>query len=305
VGDAWTDPADIRMIALPVVELTATVRPPEYAAFAQDPPPPPGSRQFSVLEGSEVQVSIESANRKPIAAAWVTIGDGQESQRFEMQAEDATRLRWTLPSKATPLEQIRRETRFEVQLTDDDGLHLETPLRGYVRIKIDRPPTCSADVVHRVVLPTAKPEISYRVSDDYGIAGLALHVQVERARSDFGEDEPDDRRVTLQLLQPGEPLTAERLPHAGRYPLDIALLSASDAADAAPLEVGKGDRLKLTLEATDYRGTMDGETSPSEPLILEVSDEAGVLAAISEADERSEERLTEIIQQQLGIGQTP
>jgi hypothetical protein len=305
LGDAWTDPAEIRMIPLPVIELAMTVRPPEYAASAADPPAAPGSRQLSVLEGSEVRVSIESTNRKKITSAWVTITDQADSQRFEMQAEDATGFRWTLPPQNTPLERIRRETRFEVQLTDDDGLHLETPLRGYVRIKIDRPPTCSADIVHRVVLPTAKPEIRYRVSDDYGIAGLALHVQVERTQQETDGEASDDRRVTLELLQPGEILTADRMPHTGRYSVDLSRLPMPDAESAAPLALVKGDRLKLTLEATDYRGAMPGETSPSEPLVLEISDESGVLAAISEADERSEERLTEIIKQQLGIGETP
>jgi hypothetical protein len=37
-------------------------------------------------------------------------------------------------------------------------------------------------------------------------------------------------------------------------------------------------------------------------VILEVSDESGVLAAIGEADTRTEERITEIITKQLGIG---
>jgi hypothetical protein len=39
--------------------------------------------------------------------------------------------------------------------------------------------------------------------------------------------------------------------------------------------------------------------------VLEISDESGVLAAISEADPRSEEKLTDIIKRQLGIGETP
>jgi hypothetical protein len=43
----------------------------------------------------------------------------------------------------------------------------------------------------------------------------------------------------------------------------------------------------------------------TEPLLLEVTDEAGVLAAITEVDEQSEQRLGETIQQQLGVGTTP
>jgi hypothetical protein len=39
--------------------------------------------------------------------------------------------------------------------------------------------------------------------------------------------------------------------------------------------------------------------------VLEVSDEAGVLAAIAEADEQAAQALSELIQRQLGIGETP
>jgi hypothetical protein len=72
----------------------------------------------------------------------------------------------------------------------------------------------------------------------------------------------------------------------------------------------KGDRVRLTLEVVDYRGEDDeglavGESCLCDPLVLEISDESGVLAAISEADERSEQRLTDIIKRQLGIGETP
>jgi hypothetical protein len=92
---------------------------------------------------------------------------------------------------------------------------------------------------------------------------------------------------------------ADRLPLTGRYALALS-----------PLGLAKGDRLKLTLEVTDYRGDNEqgqpvGQTTTSDALILEISDESGVLAAISEADQRSEERLTDIIGRQLGIGETP
>jgi hypothetical protein len=44
----------------------------------------------------------------------------------------------------------------------------------------------------------------------------------------------------------------------------------------------------------------------SEPAVLEISDENGVLSAISEADKRSEQQLNEIIQRQLGTeGERP
>jgi hypothetical protein len=305
LGDAWTAPAEIRLIPLPVVEIDVTVQPPEYAALEQVPDAPAGSRQWSVLEGSAVHVAIESLNRKRIVAAWCTIGDAQDSRRFDMQPDGSTQLRWMLPIQGTGLEQVRKETPFEIQVTDQDGLHLESPLRGLVRIKIDQPPVCSADIVHRVVLPTAKPEIRYRVHDDYGIAELDLHIQIERARTASDQEITDDQRVSLPVLPVDQLPRADRLPYTGRYVLDLARLPVPGAPDATPLVLNQGDRLKLTLVATDERGPMLGKTSPSEPLVLEISDEAGVLSVISEADQHSEERLNEIIKKQLGIVESP
>ena len=43
----------------------------------------------------------------------------------------------------------------------------------------------------------------------------------------------------------------------------------------------------------------------SESIYLEISDESGVLNAISEPDERSEQRLDDLIRRQLGIGDEP
>jgi hypothetical protein len=70
----------------------------------------------------------------------------------------------------------------------------------------------------------------------------------------------------------------------------------------AALELSKGDQVKLTIEAVDYRGETPGKSTLSEAVVLDISDEAGVLAAIAEADENSEERLNEVIKEQLGIG---
>jgi hypothetical protein len=240
-------------------------------------------------------------------------------------AADADGTRWSLPVKGTVFSPLLRETRFEIQVIDQDGLQLESPLRGAIRIKADRPPLCAGGVVHRVVLPTAKPVIEYRVNDDYGIAGLVLQVQVERGQngasatdrpvgaetSPSGESssgqapQPVELSAALPLIETPPILLTDRLPYSSRYELDLASLQVVKDGRPVPAALVKGDRLKLTLQATDYRGDLAGESYLSEPLVLEISDESGVLSAISEADQRSEERLEEIIKQQLGIGGSP
>jgi hypothetical protein len=84
-------------------------------------------------------------------------------------------------------------------------------------------------------------------------------------------------------------------------------LSGSYVLDLASLALAKGDRLKVALEVTDYRGENEAgppaERALSDAVVLEVSDERGVLAAIMQADQRTEAQLSEIIRRQLDVGQ--
>ena len=100
------------------------------------------------------------------------------------------------------------------------------------------------------------------------------------------------------ILPKGKTLTSAKLPTSGEYKLELGKLNLSS-------KLAKGDRIKVVLEVVDYRGDQPGVSYYSDPLVLEISDESGVLAAISEADERSEQRLTDIIKRQLGIGESP
>jgi hypothetical protein len=331
LGDAWTDPARIEMVPLPIVETQLTPSFPRYASSGKDSFDRAG-RQVAVLEGTSIQLAIECKNKKRLRSAWMTVKIGDQSQRHELVKQDAEGYRWSLAedqssTDKSPLASIRQELRYEIQVIDEDELSLEVPLRGTIRIRPDRPPSGLADVVHKVVLPTAEPLIEYRAMDDYGIAGLALVVEVERqstapltsaqqplANAGGGsavapmESSPADmtpaaevpvERHRYDLLRQTQPLTGNRLPAQGKF-----------AASLSPLKLVKGDRIKITLEVTDYRGENDagqavGTIFRSEPLVLEISDESGVLAAISEADQRSEERLTDIIKRQLGIGESP
>lgn len=287
-GDAWTELGRIDMIPLPVVEPRFAVTPPAYAHRPTDKPIDPTSRQLAVLEGSRVGVSVVCTNGKPLREVWLVL-KGRESPRFPLVPADtkdgADKKEWTLAAE-TPLDRITEELRFEIQATDSDGLHLESPIRGHVRLRADRPPSGAMKAVHRVVLPSAKPAIEFRAGDDYGIAKLVLHTELER-----GQDVPDAPAPGAIELSPEQPRLADKLPWAGSQRIDLS-----------SWKLAKGDRVRLVLEVLDFRGDAPGESFRSEPLVLEISDEAGVLAAIAEADERSEQRLTDIIKQQLGIG---
>lgn len=314
LGDAWTDPARIAMIPLPIVERKLTPLPPSYARTPKDTQPT-SAPQISVLEGSQVQVAVECKNEKSLSAVWLVTKVAGKAKRFELAKQDNVGRLWQLAvasGEKDPFARITEELKYEIQATDTDGLSLESPLRGVIRIRPDRSPSGAAEVVHKVVLPAAEPVVHYRATDDYGIAQLKLLVEVERhedekaVASTPGIDQSTTQAAPLvaaeraeeSILPKGKTLTSAKLPASGEFKLQLGKLNISP-------KLAKGDRVKIVLEVADYRGDQPGVSYYSDPLVLEVSDESGVLAAISEADERSEQRLTDIIKRQLGIGESP
>ncbi len=289
LGDAWTDPIRVLVVPLPVVELKLTPTAPAYArgAVAETTE---GSRQLSIVEGSRVDLRIACANKK-LQKAWLRVEgreyplvkDREQPQSGKTQSEEA----WTLHVSGTPLACVEKPTSLELQVTDEDDLQLEHPLMAFIRIKADQRPRIGAEVVTKFVLPTAGPLVEYRATDDYGISQLRVHLQVTRGDGSV-QDLP-----TLRIRDLREPLLGDDLPVSGTYRLELS-----------PLKLVKGDQLKVVLEAVDYRGAAAGQSALSEPLTLQVTDESGVLAAISESDERSARQLDAIITRQLGIGES-
>lgn len=278
LGDAWTEPATIQVLPLPVVSLTLDHTPPPYAAAHRVAQPASSSRQLSVIEGSQIELFVRCSN-KPLAQVDLVIG----SARFAFEQQDDSRQFWTLPKTGNPLSRVTEPIAFDVEAVDDDGLAPEQPLRGHIRIESDRPPRVAAAVVTDKVLPAAKPAISWGAADDFGIADLRLNRRITRASGEI-----DEATETIRQVAPNEqPRTSVR----GRFVFDLA-----------PLAVAKGDEIRVTLEAIDFRGPQPGVAVQSEPIVFQVTDESGVLAALAEADQKSAHQLDQIIQRQLGIG---
>ncbi len=315
IGDAFTDAAIIRLVPLPVIEPQLKTTPPSYAAGTQ-PPEEMTARQLAVLEGTKIELTVACTNQKRLDACNLQIKTKGGWQPVAMEPVDQAATVWQIAASTHPFKPVLEELQYELQVTDADGLKLEAPIRGQIRLRPDRPPVVSAGMVHRVVLPTAAPVIEYRATDDFGLSQLKVVVEVERAAEDGAVDEtaatpapesstsvaPGERQFTAEtaevsLLANAAKVPGTQLPLAGKQSIDLSALKL-----AKPLE--KGDRARLYVVAVDDRGEVPGKQSISEPLVLEISDESGVLSAISEADQQSEEQLNEIIRRQLGIGET-
>jgi hypothetical protein len=284
LGDAWTDPARLGVLPLPVVEAILSDTPPNYASGVEQEEKPEGnSRQISVVEGSRVDLKVLCKN-KSLTKATLVIGDDS----FPLKKTDKQGRDWSLVVDKTPLAKIQEPLSYTIAVEDEDGMQPQRPVAGFIRIKADRPPQIHADVVTRFVLPAAQPQISYRAMDDFGIAGMKLLLEVEREADGAMEEH------TLEVRQTGDPVLREALPLRESYPLDLT-----------PFGLAKGDQVRVVMEATDFRGGRTGRSAVSDTLLLTVTDESGILSALSESDERSARQLDAIIRRQLGIGETP
>ena len=63
-----------------------------------------------------------------------------------------------------------------------------------------------------------------------------------------------------------------------------------------------GDSVTVTLIVRDYRGDTEGEATEADPLVFDIASRADFLAAMRKVDAQTDEKLDQIIQAQLGIG---
>jgi hypothetical protein len=320
LGDAWTDPAEVRVVPLPLVDVSLLVTPPSYAK--DDPTVASGAtglRQIYVIEGSRVDVRISSD--KQLREAAVTIGgvafpmsrdssparDRKDHWRLDPRQPAMLPVSWGLwTAVAPPLDPVVDPTAYSIQVTDLDDLPLERPIEGAIRIKTDHPPTAAiTKLVTLHVLPKAAPSMSYRATDDYGLSKVSVLAEVTH---------PDGRTETLEpvllaSLKPGE--TPKRLLQED-VRIDLAKLQAAPGDSSAspqaagPVKLLKGDQVKLTLEAVDYRGpSREGKASQSDSVVLQVTDEEGIYEAMSETDRETARQYETMIERQLEVGGGP
>jgi len=288
-GDAWTDRARLDVATLPVVDLALEVIPPPYAVEADAGPlsVPTGLRQISVIEGSRVEMKLRAD--KSLERATVTIDDREYPFGRDPDAEqDDWEDHWILAGPESPLAAVTEATRYAVQVTDEEGQQLEGPIEGVIRIQADAAPRIAGGVVTRLVLPTARPTIYFKAIDDYGLARISLVCEAVRQSG-----ETQQREIDVFRLEEGAKAPRTIEPEAG-FALQLSVF-----------ELEKGDTLKVTLKAVDYRGPRPGREGVADPLVFQVTDEQGILANMMEADRQSARQLKTMIQRQLGIGESP
>ncbi len=311
LGDTWSDPLEVNVIPLPVVTVTLDPKPPKYAIpnekekNAEDAVVREGTRQIAVIEGTSVTLQLESS--KNLKQAVMTVEGNKKPLPLRMLDKDGKR--WGMGGANSPLYHIRKPVRYSLQVEDTDGLVLDHPIEGYLRIRADRKPRIFPPVLKtNLVIPSGKPTVDFHVTDDYGLSRLAINVQVVRkvpmtkedqqSNSSSSSDTPgntesedtdqnkmkdDVNHISLDMLRVS-PKYQPQKELSGRYALDLSRFQLSP-----------GDELKVSLEAFDYRGDFPEQSSISEPLILKVTDERGFRLGLNSADERSNEIIEKAI----------
>jgi hypothetical protein len=279
-GDATSDPIEIVIVPLPLVDLTWEVTPPKYACASLKPHESDGgSRQLAVLEGSTAKLNLICSNKLLKSARLTAAGKVIELQATSR--EQTGLVTWMLP-EGTLFQSIHEALKYEIQVVDEDGLSLELPIAGQIRLKLDRVPRIVASAVTRQVLPTAQPKIDYAAGDDFGVAKIVAVIQISREDGRTSRHELVARTVAEQ----DQPLTTFR---------------DQIAIPLSPYELTKGDEVKVVLEVTDWRGDVVGHTSLGEPNAFIVTDLNGIFAQTGEEDKKTAKQLDEILRRELGL----
>lgn len=279
MGDAQSDPVDLRVIALPILDVQWTVTPPAYAAKADAEPIPAGARQFAVLQGARLSAQVRCLN-KALSKAELIVGEQRVALTSKKDGND--QAVWELPA-GHPLESVKEPTAFALSVVDEDGLSPTPPWTGQIRLTSDRLPRVAAAVQSKKILPTGKPKIVIGAVDDYGVQQLRAQVTITRA---MGESRTDD-------------LVVWKRPESEAPPLNV---KHEAALVLSPYQLAKGDEVRIVIFADDYRGEWPAQSGQSEPIVLEVTDRNGILAGLLETDQQSAKQLDAIIERELGIG---
>ncbi len=195
---------------------------------------------------------------------------------------------WQLPADPeTPLTRVTGVVNYQLDVADEDHLVPDHPIVGSIRIKVDHKPTITVDpngFVTRNATPVAAPTVKFTVNDDFGISKVVSHVQVVKA--DSTAEDP------VQVPVSNERVLVDKLPLKMVYTLQLE-----------PLKLSKGDQVRFKLEVWDYRGASEGQSTESEPLAVNVVDQADIAALQSETDSILDKGLGKNIDIQTGSKQ--
>ena len=109
-----------------------------------------------MLSGSRVDLTLKSLN-KPLAEATLWIDD----DKFPLKPEDKDGLVWKLDPEGSPLAAVEQALQYRIEATDRQGLSIESPLHGTMRLRADQSPRIALSARTRRVIPTAQLPVQW------------------------------------------------------------------------------------------------------------------------------------------------
>ncbi|MCG8586086.1 MAG: DUF4175 domain-containing protein, partial [Pirellulales bacterium] len=196
---------------------------------------------------------------RPVFSLVATEGDVDSQQRQI----------WRFSGEGTPLDKIHAGgVAYHLDIVDEDDMVPERDIAGTVVAIPDMPPTATLGIVSNYWMPSAKPKIAFRVSDDFGVEQAEFNLTISREAS--GEEE----KQNVSLLEAGNLIPATDLPESNISVLDLS-----------PYALTKGDEVTVELQVRDYRGKKEGATGASNSLKLFIADQNQILANVTNIDE--------------------
>ena len=273
VGDDMGDTKKYDVLQVPRIELEMKADIPAYAVESFNVKSA-GGRIQSVLAGSNVHPVLRSTNNK-LRAATIQLGD----RVFTLKNEGDD---WRMPIENHPLIGVESTTKYQISVTDTNGISPDRPITGILQVRPDQNPRIAAATVINLVLSGAAPRIKFRAIDDFGIDTVTADITITRV----GMDNSDDT-ITRMIN--------ESKSHAKQIDNTVPI-------ELADYGLKIGDTVLVTLRVTDYRGQQEGVSIPSDPIEFTVTSRANFLAAMRDIDSETDEKLDQIIKAQLGVG---
>ena len=306
LGDTTSQWVDLVVVPPPVVLTWFAYQ--DNVSSRNEPEISFGKTQISVRQGTRVVVGLASQSElKPVTAALGGLevplqrgipreleacfsemlrdksGTPNGMLTRENEKKDAPLEIWWLDPTQTPLERTEYPVHIRFTVRDQLGMEPAAPVEAFVSVRPDYPPQIEARTITRLVLPTAQPSLYVDARDDVGLRELRVLGKVIRAD---GEEGATYQWVLWQSQ--GEPIRA---------------LNEKYKVDLQPLQAKKGDKIELVVVAEDERGAdQSGMTTQTDAILVEVTDLAGILAVMAEADRESAAQLQEMINYQLDVG---
>ena len=273
IGDDVAEPKRIKVLQVPRIELEMKADIPAYAVDSFSVKST-GGRIQSVLAGSNVHPILKSSNNL-LKSAVIQLGE----ESFALTKQDG---RWVMPVANHPLIGVESTMKYEISVTDTNGISPDRPITGILQVRPDQNPRIAAATVINLVLSGAAPRIKFRAMDDFGIDTIAADITITRVGMDTSDD-----TITRMINEPES--------HVKQIDNTVAI-----ELEDFGLEIG--DTVLVTLQVTDYRGKKQGVTIASDPIEFTVTSRANFLAAMRDIDSETDEKLDQIIKAQLGVG---